>query len=218
MEKVMDYSSSNLTNSCVNNAFVQTIYNGNGFSTQLKLSETDLETFRTMIRMQWLYRLQLLAPKEINQFDKIGIERYHELSHLIDHAKAWPKTSRVLPKEAVAIVRKMDFFNQLEMEFGDILIADEERLGWENVYWRLVRPGNADFGSFHTENWFVQLGYYGTEINDLTREKVKIWISIHSTPGKNGLMIVPNSHHRTDWKWHVEERNGQKKNRLLTKM
>jgi hypothetical protein len=189
----------------------QSVYGEKGYSLNLKLSLSDLQQFRQMIRMQWLYRLQLLSPLHIHQFDDIGMERYHELAHLIDHSKAWPKTSRVLPQEAVERIRKMDFFQEMEAEFGDIKIADEEKLGWPNVYWRLVRPGNSDFGSLHTENWFVSLGYYGSEINDKDREKVKIWISIYSTVGKNGLIVIPKSHHKKDWKWHAIEKYGQKK-------
>lgn len=193
------------------NSLMAAVYGEEGFSTELTLSESDLITFRQLIRIQWLYRLQLLVPKNIQEFDQLGIEKYHELSHLIDHAKAWPKTSRVLPREAVDIIRKMDFFKTLEKKCGDLVIADEEKLGWENIYWRLVRPGNNDFGSLHTENWFVSLGYYGSEINYTDRERVKIWIPIYSTPGKNGLLVVPKSHRNKNWKWHMEERGGQPK-------
>lgn len=187
------------------------VYGEAGYSLKLKWSADELDVMRKMIRMQWLYRLQLLVPKEVHQFDALGIERYHELAHLIDHSKAWPKTSRVLPREAVEVMRKMNFFKQMEDEFGDIKIADEEKLGWENAYWRLVRPGNTDFGTLHTENWFVSLGYYGSEINDTEREKIKLWVPIYSNPGKNGLLVVPQSHRKKDWRWHAEERYGQKK-------
>lgn len=189
----------------------QVVNGEEGYSIALKLSESELELMRKMIRMQWLYRLQLLAPKQVHQFDEVGIERYHELSHLIDHSKAWPKYSRVLSREVVGIIREMDFMKQLEKEFSEIKIADEERLGWENIYWRLVRPGSSDFGSIHTERWFVKLGYYGDEIKDTSSEKVKIWISLYTTPGKNGLSVVPSSHRKLDWKWHEEELYGQRK-------
>src|SRR3990167_1173165 len=187
------------------------VYGEQGYSLHLKLSEEELGAIRKMIRMQWLYRLQLIAPKYTYQFDELGIERYHELAHTIDHSQSWPKTSRVLPREAVDVIRAMEFFQKMEKEFGDIKIADEEKLGWENIYWRLVRPGNSDFGTLHTENWFVNLGYYGDEVHDKDWEKIKIWISIHATPGKNGLIVVPHSHQKKDWKWHAEDKYGQKK-------
>jgi len=189
----------------------QMVNGEDGYSIELKLIEPELDLMHKMIRIQWLYRLQMLIPKQVHQFDEVGMGRYHELSHLIDHAKAWPKYSRVLPKEAVLIIKEMSFFQILKEEFGDIVIADEERLGWENIYWRLVRPGQSDIGSVHSDRWFVKLGYYGDEINDHDYERVKIWISLNATPGKNGLMVVPSSHRKFDWKWHAEERYGQKK-------
>lgn len=187
------------------------VYGDQGFSIDLKMSDTELDSIRQIIHTQWIYRLQLLAPDKVHLFHQAGIEKYHEHAHLIDHAKAWPKTSRVMSPEAVRTIRKMSFFKQLEDEFGDLQVADEEKLGWENIYWRLVRPGASDFGTLHADDWFVQLGYYGAEIQDDTREKVKIWIALHAVPGKNGLVAVPGTHKRKDWKWHGEERGGMMK-------
>ena len=189
----------------------QAINGEDGYSIALKLAESEIEILRKMIRIQWLYRLQLLAPSQVHQFDEAGMEYYHQHSHLIDHASAWPKCSRVFPREAVTIIRKMDFMQELEAEFGQFKIADEEKLGWENIYWRLVRPGKSDLGSIHSDRWFVELGYYGDEIKDPSYERVKIWISLYTTLGKNGLLVIPESHGKLDWKWHSEERYGKKK-------
>lgn len=182
-----------------------------GYSINLKLTESEIELLRTMTRIQWLYRLQLLVPKHVHQFDEAGIEYYHHFAHLIDHSSAWPKYARVFPREAVSIIGNMKFMKELEAEFGEFKIADEEGLGWGNIYWRLVRPGSSDFGSIHTERWFVELGYYGDEIKDPSLERVKIWISLYTMPGKNGLLVIPSSHHKLDWKWHDEEHYGKKK-------
>lgn len=181
-----------------------------GYSLNLKLSASELEMIQKMIRMQWLYRLQLLVPEHVHRFDEVGIERYHELAHLIDHATVWPKTSRVLPREAISIFRKMDFFNKLESELGSCIIADEEQYGWENIYWRLVRPGNNDLGSLHADKWFWDIGTSGP-ISNFSHERLKIWIAIHTVSGKNGLRVVPGSHHKKDWQWHVEVCNNIKK-------
>src|SRR3989338_6470262 len=132
-----------------------------GYSLNLKLSTDELEIIRKMIRIQWLYRLQLLVPRNLYQFDEMGIERYHELSHLIDHENAWVKHARVLPQEAIAIIRNMDFFKKLEREFGQVGIGDEEYFKRENMSWRLVRPGNKDIGSIHADKWFWDIGTYG---------------------------------------------------------
>ena len=189
---------------------MQDVNGTEGYSTKLQLDSSDLDRLRQMIRMQWLYRLQLLAPQQLHQFDELGIENYHQLSHLIEHSTAWPKTARVLPREAIAIIRKMDFFKQLESELGPFQISDEEHLGWENIYWRLVRPGKNDLGSLHTDKWFWDIGGYG-KVADFPHERLKIWIAIHTTPGKNGLLISPASHLKKDWKWHSEVRYGLNK-------
>lgn len=171
----------------------------NGYSLNLKLSPTELTTIQQMIRVQWLYRLQLLVPDQVHQFDQIGIERYHELAHLVDHAEVWPKTTRVFPREAISLIKKMDFFKRLTNEVGDFVISDEENFGWENIYWRLVRPGNADFGSLHQDKWFWEIGEYG-KVPDYPHERLKIWIAIHTVTGKNGLRVMPGSHQKKDWK------------------
>ena len=54
-----------------------------------------------------------------------------------------------------------------------------------------MRPGNKDFGTLHADRWFVDLGYYGSEINEDAYERVKIWIAIYTTPGKNGFLAAP---------------------------
>lgn len=189
---------------------IPAVYGKDGYSLSLKLSNLELETIQKMIRMQWLYRLQLLVPEHVQQFDEIGIERYHELAHLIEHRNAWLKPARVLPRESISIIRKMDFFKKLEMELGDFHVSDEEHFGWENIYWRLVRPGNTDFGSLHTDKMFWDTEEYG-EVASYPHERLKIWIAIHTISGKNGLRVVPGSHWKKGWKWHVEVRNGLNK-------
>ena len=191
-------------------SFLADINGSLGYSTGLKLTQQELEALQRMIRMQWLYRLQLTNPKQVSDFDSLGMDYYHELSDKIEHANIWPKTSRVLPREAVRVIRKMDFFNRLEKELGEFLISDEEHLGWENIYWRLVRPGQSDVGSLHADKWFWDIGGYG-KVADFSHERLKIWIAIHTEPGKNGFCLVPGSHKKNDWRWHSETRHGLNK-------
>lgn len=181
-----------------------------GYSTNLNLSVEELGMLRKMIREQWLYRLQVLEPTLVSEFDRLGIRNYHKLSDKVDHASVWPKTSRVLSRESVEVIRSMNFFKTLEKEVGPFLISDEEHLGWENIYWRLVRPGNSDVGSLHADKWFWDICSYG-RVADFEHERLKIWIAIDTVPGKNGFLILPGSHLKTDWRWHSEERFGLNK-------
>lgn len=189
---------------------VSTIDGTKGYSTDIQLSNSDLVLVRKMIRMQWLYRLQLLSPQCTKEFDHFGMENYHLMSNVIEHAVAWPKTTRILPREAVSIIREMDFFKQLEKHLGKFHISDEEHLGWENIYWRLVRPGSSDIGSLHADKWFWDIGSYG-EVAQFPHRRLKIWIAIYTEPGKNGLFVLPGSHHKKDWNWHAETRYGLSK-------
>lgn len=188
----------------------QTIHGNDGYSCALQLSTDEVETLYQFIRVQWLYRLQLLVPEHVRVFDELGMQNYHECADLFDHASAWPKTSRVLPREAGAIIKKMPFFQKLVAEFGEFNISDEENFGWENFSWRLARPQKEDYGSIHTDKWFSDLGYYGKN-TDLTLEPIKVWIPIFVTPGKNGLLVVPGSHTNKNWKWHIETKQGREK-------
>lgn len=181
-----------------------------GFSTSLTLTDSDLAMLRQLIRIQWLYRIQLLVPEKVKEFDQAGMENYHQVSQYIDHSTAWPKTARVLPKEAVSLIKKLDFYKTLVQEFGEFHVSDEEHLGWENIYWRLVRPGNEDLGSPHADQWFWQIGGYG-KVAEFPHERIKIWMPIFAVPNKNGLMVSPGSHLKNDWKWHSEVRYGLNK-------
>jgi len=180
-----------------------------GFSTSMSLNQDELSLIREAIKIQWLYRLQLLAPKHVRKFSETGLSDYHKLSHLVDHAAAWPKTARVFPREVISELRNRPFFKALEAEFGKFELSDEENFGWENLYWRLVRPGPSDVGPIHSDSWFWDLGH--GQMPEYPCERVKIWIAIYTAPGKNGLLVIPGSHTRTDWKWHSEEKAGLKK-------
>ena len=180
-----------------------------GYATSKSLDSEELKLLREFIRVQWLYRLQLLAPSHVREFDAVGIDQYHKLAHLVDHSTAWPKTARVLPREIVNVLRGKPFFKGLERDFGIFEISDEEDFGWENVYWRLVRPGDTDIGPIHSDKWFWDLG--NGRMPDYPSQRVKVWIAIYTAPGENGLNVVPGSHLRDDWKWHGGERDGQKK-------
>ncbi|MBI5448424.1 MAG: phytanoyl-CoA dioxygenase family protein [Gammaproteobacteria bacterium] len=190
--------------------FLESINGEEGYTTQLKLNNEDLNVLRKFIRIQWLYRLQLLLPRHVQEFDRLGMERYHEVSDLIEHKMAWPKEARVLPREAVEVIRSLDFFKRLEASVGKFQISDEEHLGWEEIYWRIVRPGDSDVGSLHADKWFWDIGAYG-KVADFPHERIKIWIPIYSVPGKNGLLVSPGSHLREDWRWHAEKKFGLNK-------
>jgi len=187
------------------NSSVRNAVNGPlGYSTNLSLKPTELQIVKELIEAHWLEHLKSCAPDHVQHFAELGIERYHENAKCIDHSSEWPKGNRILPADAVAEIRKTSLFDQLKKEFGEFAISDEDNYGWEEVYWRLVRPGeSSDVGPLHADKWFWDLGL----VSPPDVERVKCWIAICCEAGLNGLAVVPGSHQQ-DWRYHGELRFG----------
>ncbi|MEI6791346.1 MAG: phytanoyl-CoA dioxygenase family protein [Myxococcaceae bacterium] len=179
-----------------------------GYALGLKFENQELRRLKALIEIQWLKRLNQIIPEQVPVFSESGIERYHELSHLLEHSKIWSKTERILPVDAVLEIREMSLFKTLRQEFGNFSISDEEAVGWEEIYWRLVRPNQAgDVGPLHADKWFWDLGHGVTQSGI---KRIKIWIAIVCERGLNGLCVVPGSHLR-EWNYHGEQRYGSLK-------
>jgi hypothetical protein len=184
------------------------IYVAPGYSSDLQLEPHELAMFRSAISEQWLSVIESHHPDLVEQFQRVGIQNYHEISHLIDHEKMWPKENRCLPLHSCKKIKALPFLRTLKNEFGDFELADvfygdTHVAGREEIYWRLVRPAAAtDVGSLHADKWFHEVMSMGDRAFPRGRSTVKVWIPIYSVPGKNGLMIVPNSHQR-DYRYHA---------------
>ncbi len=181
------------------------IFGESGFSTSFRLTQRELVDIREAIRSQWLSRIQRVAPRSADRFADLPIDQYHELSYLIDHKAAWPKSERLLPAAFVQEMRKGPFFQSLEAAFGPFLVSNEEGLRPEEIYWRLVRPNRLeDIGPMHADAWFWELGH-GVAPANTTR--IKVWVALHCERGRNGFRLVRGSHH-TDWPYSAESRDG----------
>ena len=181
------------------NSIRDTVAGPAGFSTTLSLTSDELEKVKSSIEKHWLDRLQIAAPDKVNVFAERGIERYHENAHLVDHSSLWPKSARILSADSVREIRRTSLMKRLVDEYGEFEISDEDDFGWEEMYWRLVRPHEpTDVGPLHADCWFWELGKMKTPANT---ERVKVWIAIVCERGRNDLHVVPQSH-QCDWKWH----------------
>ena len=194
--------------------------NGNGYESPFSLSESELNNFKKYISKQWFKNIENNNPKvakRIRDLD-IDISSYHTISESLEHSKIWPKTSRILSREFVDWFFKTTFFDSLKKKYGSIEISDEERLGFPNIYWRLVRPNEKkDIGPLHRDSWFWELNksYPNPEYKF---RRLKVWIPIYVEKGLNGLLIEPNSQLRKDIIWKGELRDGINKPVLLSKM
>ena len=176
-----------------------------GYMTGLHFQPEELAQVQSLIRDQWLQRISEASPQVAGNFEAVGMSRYHEVCDLVDHKSLWPKSQRILEPQAVAKIRQTSLIQALEKEFGAFEISDEENVGYEEMYWRLVRPDNAtDVGPLHADEWFWSLGHGVTPPNT---QRVKVWIAICCDPGKNGFRFVPGSHQK-QWRYHGDMRDG----------
>lgn len=184
---------------------VERLERGEGYYLGMHFQKNELNLIRSLVEKQWLEIIKNHVPGHWKKFSECGIENYHTLSYLLNHAAVWTKEHRILPQNAVSMIRSTSLVKQLEEIFGQFDIADEENLGREEIYWRLVRPNEkGDMGPLHADAWFWELGHGVTPPN---RKRVKVWIALYCEPGKNGLQIVSGSHLK-EWKYHSELRHG----------
>jgi hypothetical protein len=165
------------------------------------MSHDELLIIKDLVREQYLHRLTTMAPKQVKSFYLKEMSQYHQLSHLIEHESMWPKSARILGPSAVKQVMNLPFFQKLKKTFSIDSIATEEDCGWQEMYWRIVRPGNTDVGSLHADRWFWDLGH-GTMPKNMHR--LKLWIALDVDIGLSGLSVIPGSHLKSDWAYHGE--------------
>ncbi len=180
-----------------------------GYSVDMKLLPQELEVFRACVSEHWLARIKDFYPEAVAEAEKLGIENYHQIEYKMDHKKLWSKQNRVFPQKIVNRIKELSLFSRLRDEFGEFSVSDvidtEQRFGWEEIYWRLVRPKvESDIGPLHKDSWFHGAinGGYGMYTKD--QVTVKVWIPIFCEPGKSGLALASGSHLR-EWKYHIEE-------------
>ena len=180
--------------------------NEDGYQTGLHLDQEELTQIRSFITNSWLLNIgKYTTPQITEKFKLEGINRYHKLAHHLDHGSIWPKAVRILNREAVAEIRSMSLIRTLEEQFGYFEISDEDNVGHEEIYWRLVRPNSPkDVGPLHADAWFWDLGHGVTPSG---YKRVKVWIAIYCTPGQDGFKFVPGSH-KKEWPYDGELRNG----------
>jgi hypothetical protein len=167
-----------------------------------QLTADELAHIRGLIFAQYLDRLGQLQPDLVPLARERGIAEYHTLPIAFDHAKSWPKATRLLDPKYVADFSQMSFFRRIRQQFGPSAVISHDELNW-----RLVRPNQpTDVGPLHADKWFWDAGYgYGSMPPGYDR--FKIWMAIHTEPGANGLCVKPHSHRQT-WRHHFEEKDG----------
>lgn len=187
-----------------------------GYTRRMRLTAAELAALRAEIEGQWLRRIESAAPALAAQARALGMARYHELAPPPDHEQLWPKGERILAADAVARLRRLPLFGRLREVFGPFSVAEgfhgsTHVAGLEEIYWRLVRPGvDSDVGPLHADCWFHDIMDMRGRAFPEQCFTMKIWIPVYCERGRNGLMMVPESHLR-DWKHSTRWVNGQPK-------
>jgi hypothetical protein len=174
------------------------VFGDDGYSVDVKLRPDELAELRRLVKQSWLDVIDKIAPDKADEFEAVGIEQYHRLSHLIDHANIWTTETRTFSADAVDVVRSFSLFDLFDTECPGYRICSEMPpygdLGRPRVNWRLVRPGNGtDLGPIHADYWFEAVldGWSAAPAETI---KVKIWIPVYLEPGLTGFAFVPGSH------------------------
>ncbi|OGT25450.1 MAG: hypothetical protein A3I77_03935 [Gammaproteobacteria bacterium RIFCSPLOWO2_02_FULL_42_14] len=191
---------------CIEHAVDQEIEQGRGFYLKFKLDQKEVELLKSIVREQWLNIIKKNNSTYWKRFSDIGIERYHELAHLVDHGALWAKPNRIFSREAAKVMRSLSLIKNLEKAYGPFIVADEENIGYEEFVWRLVRPNQpSDIGPLHADDWFLQLGHGVKPPSGM--KAVKVWVALCCEPGLNGLKVVSDSQ-KKQWRYHGEFRHG----------
>jgi hypothetical protein len=173
------------------------------------LTGGELMTVRELIGRQFLRRIETLAPGEVRTFAQAGLDQYHLHSHLIDHAKAWPRPTRLFPQDGIEFIANSTMLRRIAGTFGPATITNEVEGGAPEIVWRLVRPGAGDdVGPLHADRWFWDIHGWPVPAG---QRRLKIWTMVCGEPGRCGLRLVPGSHRATPYEYGVEHRHGMRK-------
>ena len=178
-----------------------------GVYQDLKLKDSELMSVRKLIKEEYLKRIKDVYPSKFRDLSPQPMELYHEFSKIIDHKELWPKKERCLSEQNVAIIKNFEFMKILNETFGSFKITDEDEIGREEVYWRLVRPNcNEDVGPLHADSWFWEL----SKSKEKNYKRYKIWMPIFCEKNNSGFMYVSESH-KKDWEYDASMRDGKLK-------
>jgi hypothetical protein len=174
------------------------VFGKEGICTDISLAPAELTELRRLTTDSWLGVIRKAAPEAVPQFEEAGLDQYHRLSHLVDHARVWTTMARTFDQAAVDHIRSFSLFDMFDRELPNYRVASSMPpygdLGRSRINWRLVRPGDGtDIGPVHADYWFdAVLETWSDRPGELVR--LKIWIAICLEAGVTGFAYVPGSH------------------------
>jgi hypothetical protein len=195
------------------------IYDDPGYTLDYKIPASDLAVLRELVTEQFLSNIASIDEELVAKFEKAGIDRYHDLSSLIEHEKAWPKLRRCLPQSSCERIKKLSFWKTIERDFapfklGPVVYEKEIDYGRDEMYWRIVRPDQKDdVGTLHADRWFHESMGIRKRVFPANGNALKLWLAIYVEKGLSGLAFVENSH-KQQWDYKSVEIENTSKPRL----
>tara|TARA_A100001015_G_scaffold130874_1_gene145201 strand:- start:14584 stop:15318 length:735 start_codon:yes stop_codon:yes gene_type:complete len=170
----------------------------------LNLSKNDIQIIKNMV----IKNFNDIILKNNYSKKKITFKNYLKNISLFQHEALFPKKVRIFKKSQFKkIFNETHIFKRLKNKYPEIQITDEESIGYENLYWRIVRPlPYTDIGPMHKDKWFWDLGH--GNINEKKYQRVKIWISLGSSANNLGLKFIKGSPNKK-YKYKSEKRHGK---------
>jgi hypothetical protein len=176
---------------------ISMVFGKQGYCDEIRLHSEELYILREITNESWLEVIHRTSPDKIKQFEENGIEEYHRLSHLVDHARVWTTQARTYSAKAVDVIRSFKIFDFFNDQFPGYRVSTAMPpygdWGQTRINWRLVRPGKGvDLGPIHADYWFeaVMDGWRP----DPETVRIKMWVPIYLELGLTGFAYLPGSH------------------------
>jgi len=199
----------------MNKEILKKILIGDGFYSDLKISKKDLCLFKKEVSNQYLMRIKRIYPDLYKEAERLQIKNYHLLKN-INHNKLWHKKYRCLQQKSISLIKKTNFFKDLERIFGKFKLSkvaydSSFSLKRDEIYWRIVRPNNDnDIGEYHADKWFHELMNDNHKAIPKNMISIKLWLPLVHKLKSNDLLLVPMSHKKNYDYEIIDSPNGKK--------
>lgn len=167
-------------------------YNDNGYAVLRNFLEiSELSAIRNFLLENINIIYQKYNIQNVGTWSEL-VTRYSDLCDR-EHSMLASKHCRLLSKSQVDLIFGFSFMSKLRAELGDFTVTDEEKFGYPEMYWRIVRPKkHSDIGPLHADGWFWDINSDWKSCS--SNERVKVWLPLEIDTGNNGLNIIRGSH------------------------
>lgn len=173
---------------------IYTDFSDNGYAIFPEVKMEEEKWLYDFVEHIWLEIIKINYPSILAEAKLFGLSNYNKISDKLDHSKLWNKNNRIFTKEQVQeLVSNLSIFKNLKILYNDYTIMDIEKIGYPEIYWRLVRPNSInDVAVAHKDSWFF------SSTNNLSiKEQIgiaKVWLPVSVNDNLSGLSVSPQSH------------------------